>query len=306
MKFKIFAGQISAKLAKKVAKELGQKLGNIEFKKFSDGEIWLRYKEDIRGKALFIIQSFSPPAENLLELLLMIDAAKRNSAKRIFVVVPYFGYARQDKKDQLGAPVSAGLMADLISAAGANRILTIDIHSDRVLKFFKSPVKNLSSAPIFLEYIKKNLPGLPQGFIILAPDAGSVQIARDFSRGLGNCGIAVIDKERLKTGKVKIRKISGKIKNKSVLLVDDIFDTGSTLIAAANTAKKMGAKKIYACVTHGIFSGNAIEKINKSPISKLFITDTIPLPLEKRSKKIKIISAAPLLSKAIPKILKNR
>ncbi len=316
MEFKIFSGQFSAGLAKKIAKELGQKLGRIEFRKFSDGEIWLRYKEDIKGRDIFIIQSFPSPAENLLELLLMIDAAKNSSARRITAVIPYFGYARQDKKDQPGTPVSAELITNLIRTAGADRILTIDIHSDRVLKFFKSPAENLSADMIFIKEIKKHLPKLPKDLVVLAPDAGSVKMARSFAASLGNCGIAVIDKERQKLNQVKIKKISGKIKNKSVIIVDDIIDTGNTLIAAAEIAKKKAAKKIYACVTHPLFFGKAIEKINKSSISKLFITDTLPFSFGKKStpphlylgsggKKIKIISVAPLLAQAIRKIHKN-
>ena len=318
MKAKIFTGQFNIKLAEKVAKKLGQKLGSVEHRKFSDGEIWLRYKEDIQGQDIFIIQSFPPPADNFLELLLMIDAAKRARAKKIIAVIPYFGYARQDEIDQPGSPLAAKLITKLIFAARPDKILTIDIHSDRVLKFFKSPIENLSAESVFLGEFKKHLRELPKdlpphqnfvcgggGLVVLAPDAGSREMARSFSRHLGNCPVAVIDKERPRPGKVKIKKISGKVKNKAVLIVDDIIDTGNTLIVAAEAVKKLGAREIYACVTHGIFSGKAISKIDKSPISKLFITDIIPLPSQKRINKIKVISVAPLLYQTIRKICEN-
>lgn len=303
-----FSGQFSAKLAKEVARELGQKLGKIEFRKFSDGEIWLKYKEDIRGKDVFIIQSFPPPAENLLELLLMLDAAKRALAKKVVAIIPYFGYGRQDKKEQpgepasqRGEPISAELMVKLLFSAGADRILTIDFHSDKM----NAAIRNVFTESIFLPNAKKYLGESLRDLAILTPDLGRIGAAKRYARQLRNCPVVVINKERTKPNQVRVGGISGEVKDKTVLIVDDIVDTGNTLVAAANTAKKMGAKKIFAFVTHALFSGEAVEKINESPISRLFISDTIPFSSEKRSNKIKLVSVAPLLAQAIREIGKN-
>lgn len=305
MKLKIFSGQISIKLARKIAAELGQKLGKKEYRKFSDGEIWVRYKEDIRGKDAFIIQSFPPPAENFLELLLMIDAAKRARAKKVVAVVPYFGYARQDKQEQDGVPISAELAVNLIMAAGADRILTTDFHSGKIIRAFNSIIKNISAKDIFLKNLKSYSENFFKNLAVLAPDSGRLKMAESYAQQLKNCQIAVIDKYRPAANRVKIKGIDGKVKNRKVLIIDDIIDTGNTLVAVANTVKKEGAKEIYAFVTHGLFSGKAINKINKSPISKLFISDTIPLSYEKRSIKIKLVSVAPLLAQTIKGINRN-
>ena len=298
---KVLAGTSNPKLCKDIAKNLKLKLVNTNIKRFADDEIYVEINENIRGNTIFVIQSTSNPAnDNLMELLICIDALKRSSAKNITAVIPYFGYARQDRKVVPRTAISAKLVSDLITNAGANRILSVDLHAGQIQGFFNIPVDNLFATPIFARHIKKkiNLNNL----ICVAPDVGGVERTRALSRRL-NTSIAIIDKRRPAPGKSEVMNIVGNVKNKNCVIIDDIIDSGGTIVNAAKALKDKGAKDVYVYITHAVLSGQAVDKIEKSKIKKLITTDTIDnLKKIKNSKKIEIISIAPMISEAMKRI----
>ncbi len=294
---KIFSGSANRPLAEKIAGYLGMELGDVELGRFSDGEISVKYNENIRGNDVFIIQPTSPPAENILELLLMIDAAHRASAKRITAVLPYFGYARQDRKDRPRVALSAKLVANLISTAGTNRVLTLDLHSASIQGFFDIPFDHLYSSIFFIDRIKK----LFKDGVVVGPDVGSLKRARAYANRLG-FDLAVVDKKRSGPNNIEDVTLIGNIKDKNVIMVDDMIDTGGTLCRAAEMLKKAGACQIVAACTHPILSGDAIKRLEDSEISKVFVSDTVPLQDNKRSNKIEVVSSASLFGEAIKRI----
>ena len=296
---KIFSGNSNKPLSEAIAKELNKPLSDIEVGHFSDGETSVHIGETVRGRDVFIIQSTSSPVnENLMELLVCIDALRRASAGRITAVIPYFGYARQDRKARPRDPITAKLVADIITSAGADRILTIDLHAPQIQGFFDIPVDHLEGGPILYKHFKSKV---NEDFVVVSPDVGSVSRARTAASIL-NCPIAIIDKSRPRANQVQIMNIIGDVKGKTCLLVDDMIDTAGTICEGAQALADFGAKEIYACCTHAVFSGPAIDRIQKSPIKKIVVLDTIDLPEEKRIDKIEVLSIAKLLAKAINNI----
>tara|TARA_B110000438_G_C15792908_1_gene641556 strand:+ start:148 stop:1080 length:933 start_codon:yes stop_codon:yes gene_type:complete len=298
---KVLAGTSNPKLCKDIAKKLNLKLVNTNIRRFADDEIYVEINENIRGNSIFVIQSTSNPAnDNLMELLICIDALKRSSAKNITAVIPYFGYARQDRKVVPRTAISAKLVSDLITNAGANRILSVDLHAGQIQGFFNIPVDNLFATPMFARHIKKNIK--LDNLICVAPDVGGVERTRALSRRL-NTSIAIIDKRRPSPGKSEVMNIVGDIKNKNCVIIDDIIDSGGTIVNAAKALKDKGAKEVYVYITHAVLSGSAIDKIEKSQIKKLITTDTIDNSKKiKASKRIGIISIAPMISEAMKRI----
>lgn len=295
---KVFSGTANRPLAEKIVQYLGISLGDAEIFRFSDGEICVKYNENIRGIDVFIVQPISPPSDYLMELLLMIDAARRASAKRITAVISYFGYARQDRKDQPRVALSAKLVANLISTAGADRVLTMDLHSASIQGFFDIPFDHLYSSAIFTDYIKKMK---LKNLVVVAPDIGSSKRARAYANRLST-DLALVDKKRQSPNKVELVTLIGEVKDKDIVLIDDIVDTAGTLCRAASLLRNSGAKKIFATCTHPILSGKAVTKLQESPLSKIAVTDTILVPSEKRDTKIEIISSASLFGEAIKRI----
>ena len=298
---KILAGTSNLKLCKDIARNLKLKLVNTNIKRFPDNEIYVEINENIRGNSIFVVQSTSNPVnDNLMELLICIDALRRSSAKNITAVIPYFGYARQDRKVVPRTAISAKLVSNLITDAGANRILSVDLHAGQIQGFFDIPVDNLFATPIFARHIKKNIK--TNNLICVAPDVGGVERTRALSRRI-NVGIAIIDKRRPTPGKSEVMNIVGNVKNKICVIVDDIIDSGGTIVNAAKALKDKGAKEIYVYITHAVLSGSAVDKIKESQIKKLIITDTIDNSKKiKISKKIEVISFAPMISEAIKRI----
>jgi len=298
---KVLAGTSNSKLCNNIAKNLNLKLVNNNIKRFADGEVYVEINENIRGNSIFVVQSTSNPAnDNLMELLICIDALRRSSAKNITAVIPYFGYARQDRKVAPRTAISAKLVSNLITNAGANRILSVDLHAGQIQGFFDIPVDNLFATPIFARHIKNKMN--LKNIICVSPDVGGVERTRALSRRL-NASIAIIDKRRPAPGKSEVMNIVGNVKNKICLIVDDIIDSGGTIVNAAKALKDKGAKEVYVYITHAVLSGNAIDKIEKSDIKKLVTTDTIDNSKKlKKSKKIEVISIAPMMSEAIKRI----
>ncbi|MCX6639019.1 MAG: ribose-phosphate pyrophosphokinase [bacterium] len=295
---KIFTGSSNPQLAAKIATYLNTRVGDSQLKHFSDGEIWFKYNENIRGCDVFLMQSTQPPAEHLMELLIMIDAAKRSSAKRITAVIPYFGYARQDRKDQPRVAITAKLVADLVDAAGADRVLTMDLHAAQIQGFFNIPFDHLYASAIFMEFFKsKEIPEL----CVVAPDIGAMKMARAYADTLG-ASLAVVDKRRPSQNISEVMNIIGDVKGFNILLVDDLIDTGGSLTQAAVAMKAAGAKDIYACCTHGLLSGDAVERIEKSPICEFVMTDTVPMRQGVKSEKIRILTASKLIGESIRRI----
>jgi ribose-phosphate pyrophosphokinase len=295
----IFAGRSSNYLGQKITKKLDIDLGECDFKTFSDGEIWIKYNQNIRGCDIYIIQSTFAPADNLLELLIMIDAAKRASARRINAVIPYFGYARQDRKDQPRVSVTAKLVANLITKAGADRIITMDLHAAQIQGFFDIPVDHLYGSAVLMKHFKKmDIDNLA----IASPDVGGIKMARAYAKRL-NAELILIDKRRPKPNEAKVMNIIGDATNKNVLIIDDIIDTGGSFVNAIEALKNGGAKDIYGSCTHAVLSGTAIDKINNSPIKKLYISDTLPLKVT--SPKIEVKSVAKIFAEAIIRTNKN-
>ena len=299
---KLFSGRSNPNLAKKIAQALKKPLGQVEIKNFSDREIWIKYKENIRGTDVFIIQSTNAPAENMLELLIMIDAARRASASRITAVIPYFGYARQDRKDQPRVAISSKLVANLITKAGANRILTLDLHAPQIQGFFDIPMDHLYAASIFIDFIKNlELPDL----VVASPDIGGIHLARAYASRLSS-ELAMLNKRRIKHNVCDVTELIGDVKNKNVLIVDDIIDTAGTLINGIKVLKDEGAENIYVACTHAVLSGNAVELLKKAKITKIFMSNSINLPEAKKTDNMQILCLSKLLAEAIARIHEER
>ena len=300
---KIFSGNSNRPLAEEICSYLQIPLSNVQVKRFSDGEVNVEINENVRGKDVYVVQSTCNPVnDNLMELLIMIDALKRASAKRITSVIPYYGYARQDRKVAPRSPISAKLVADLITTAGSHRVISMDLHAGQIQGFFNIPVDNLFAAPILMQHIKNNF---KNNLVIVSPDAGGVERARAFAKRI-NSSLAIIDKRRVAPNIAKIMNVIGDVKDKIAILLDDMVDTAGTLVQAASALKENGASKVYACCTHPVLSGPAIERICASTLEELVVTNTIPLRDNAKScDKIKILSIAPLLGEAIKRIWKN-
>jgi len=298
---KILTGNSNKHLSQKISKFLKNRLVNSNIRKFADGEIYIEINENIRGNSIFLIQSVSSPAnDNLMELLLSIDALKRSSAKNITAVIPYFGYARQDRKVVPRTSISAKLVSNLIAKAGADRVVTVDLHSGQIQGFFDIPVDNLFATPIFARHIKKKLK--KNNVICVAPDVGGTARARALGKLL-NVDLAIVDKRRPAPGKSEVMNVIGNVKNKTCILVDDIIDSGGTIVNAASELKKRGAKDVHVYVTHGVLSGNAVEKIKKSSIKNLVVTDTIDNSTKvKKAKNIEVLTISNLVGEAIKRI----
>ena len=298
---KILSGTSNLKLSKNIAKNLKLKLINTNIRRFADGEIYIEINENIRGNSVFVIQSTSNPAnDNIMELLLVIDALKRSSAKTITAVIPYFGYARQDRKVAPRTSISAKVVANLISNAGATRVVTVYLHAGQIQGFFDIPVDNLYATPIFFRHIKKNLK--INNLVCVSPDVGGVARTRGLSKLL-NVNLAIVDKRRPAPGKSEVMNIIGDIKNKICIIVDDIIDSGGTIVNAAKMLKSKGAKEIHVYITHGVLSGDAVKKIKNSPIKNLVITDTIDNSKKINNvKNIQVLSISNLLGEALKRI----
>ncbi len=297
--YMIFAGGSNVPLAKKIAETLGKDLGNLELKRFSDGEIWVKYGENIRGQDVFLVQSTNPPSDNLMELLIMIDAARRASARMITAVIPYFGYARQDRKDQPRVAISAKLIANLLTTAGTGRIITMDLHAAQIQGFFDIPFDHLYGSSVFRSHLDIETDNL----VVVSPDVGGIKIARAYAK-LFNCGLVVIDKRRPKQNLAEVMHIIGDVENKDVLIVDDLIDTAGTFVGAIEALKKKGAKKIFGAVTHPVLSGEAMKRIADAQIEKLFVSDSINIQ-GSDTDKIKIISASEIFAEAIKRTFNN-
>ena len=298
---KVLAGTSNSKLCKNIARQLKLKLVNTNIKRFADGEVYVEINENIRGNSIFVVQSTSNPAnDNLMELLICIDALRRSSAKNITAVIPYFGYARQDRKVVPRTAISAKLVSNLITNAGANRILSVDLHAGQIQGFFDIPVDNLFATPIFARHIKNK--SKLKNVICVAPDVGGVERTRALSRRI-NSAIAIIDKRRPAPGKSEVMNLVGNVKDKNCIIVDDIIDSGGTIVNAAKALKEKGAKDVYVYITHAVLSGNAVDKIQASKIKKLITTDTIDNSKKiAKSNKFEIISIAPMISEAMKRI----
>jgi ribose-phosphate pyrophosphokinase len=296
---KIFSGRSSLYLSQRISEALNMKLGDCEIKTFSDGEIWMKYNENIRGCDVFLIQSTFPPADHLMELLIMIDAARRSSAAQINAVIPYFGYARQDRKDMPRVAITAKLVANLLMEAGADRIITMDLHAAQIQGFFDIPVDHLYASGVFLNYFRTfNIENLA----VASPDVGSIKMARAYAKRL-HADLILIDKRRPKQNVAEIMNIIGEVKDKNILIIDDLMDTGGTFVNAVKALKDKGAKDIYGACTHPILSGDALEKINNSSITKVLVSDTIPLKYQ--SPKIEVISVAKIFAESIIRTNRN-
>ncbi len=295
--FHVFSGNSNPELVRKICDYLNVKPGDAKITTFSDGEIQIEIDDNVRLRDIFVVQSTCAPVNsNLVELLLMIDAIKRSSAQRITAVIPYYGYSRQDKKVAPRVPISAKLVADLITTAGADRLITIDLHAGQIQGFFNIPVDNLFAAPVILRYIRENFSG---DLMIVSPDAGGVERARAFAKRL-NAGLAIIDKRREAPNKAKAMAVIGDVADRVVVILDDMVDTAGTLTEAAEAIMKNGAREVYACCTHPVFSGPAIERIEQSALKSVIVTDTIPLrPEAAASDKFKVLSIADLIGEAI-------
>ena len=301
---KILAGNSSKELAKKIADYIGVPVADCEVGTFSDGEISVNIKETVRGCDVFVVQSTNSPVnDNLMELLIMIDALKRASAGRITAVIPYYGYARQDRKAKARDPITAKLVANLLTASGADRVLTMDLHAAQIQGYFDIPLDHLQGGKILADYFNEKQ---IQDLVVVSPDLGSVTRSRKFANSLdGDVPIAIIDKRRPKANVSEIMNIIGDVKGKNVILLDDMIDTAGTIVNAANALREFGAKDVYACCTHGVLSGPAIERIESSVIGELIVLDTIQLPEDKKIDKIQIKTVAPLFGDAIKKIFTN-
>ncbi len=300
--FKVFAGNSHLELAEEIASIMGKPLGRATVTKFSDGEISVNLWETVRGMDCYIVQSTCDPVnDNLMEILIMIDAMKRASAGRINAVIPYYGYARQDRKAKARDPITAKLVADMLVAAGADRVLTMDLHAAQIQGYFDIPVDHLVGMPILAKYFaEKNL----ENVVVVSPDHGSVPRARNMAQIL-NCPIAIVDKRRPEPNKSEIMNIIGDIEGKNCILMDDMIDTAGTITNAANALKDLGALSVNACATHAVLSGPAIERIQSSAIEELVLLNTIPLPEEKKTDKMKVISVAPLFAEAMTRVFTN-
>src|SRR5688572_366614 len=292
---KLMSGSANRVLAESVAENLGVPLTRVNLGRFADGEISVRIDENVRGNDVFIMQPTNPPGENILELLLLIDAARRASAARITCVIPYYGYGRQDRKDQPRVPIGAKLMANMIVAAGADRVLGIDFHQHQLQGFFDIPVDHLYAMPVFANHYKKKNLNEP---VVVAPDVGSAKMARGFAKRL-NATLAIIDKRRPAANVSEVVNVVGEVAGKDCIIPDDMIDTGGTMAEAVHALKRLGAEDIYVCATHALLSGPAVDRLMASPVKEVAVTNTIALPPERQFDRLKVLSIAGLLAKAI-------
>jgi ribose-phosphate pyrophosphokinase len=297
---KLFAGSASQKLSEDISKKIKVPISKSIVRKFADGELKIKIEENIRGRDVFIVQSTPSPAENILELLLFLDAAKRASADRITAVIPYFGYARQDRKDEPRVPISSKLIANLLAVSGASRVLTMDLHAEQIQGFFDIPVDHLYATPVFLDYYRhRNL----DDYVVVSPDLGRANRVRGFARRLSkDLPVAIVEKRRTGPNQSLVLNVIGDVKGKTTLIYDDMLDTGGTMVEAAQAILEQGAKEVFACIVHPLLSRNASQRIVESCIKELVVTDTIALAPEKKSDKLKILSVAGLLGEAILRI----
>lgn len=304
---KIFAANSNPEVARQIARHLGLSMGKSEVKQFSDGEISVDIQESVRGSDVFVVQSTCYPVnDHLMELLIMIDAFKRASAGRITAVIPYFGYARQDRKVKAREPISAKLCADIISTAGADRVLTMDLHAAQIQGFFNIPVDHLLGAPMLATYFGSRFQGEErEKLVVVSPDLGSVTRARKFAERL-DAPLAIVDKRRQRANVCEVMNVIGDVSGRRVILVDDMIDTAGTLCSAAEAIMGKGALEIFACATHGVLSGPAVERIEKSCIKELVLLDTIPVPPEKKLEKATVLSVAPVFAEAIERIYEDK
>lgn len=302
-RLKIFSGSSNRKLAKQVAASIGAELGGIEIKSFSDGELSIRITENIRGADVFLIQSTAYPAnDNIVELMLILDALRRASARRIAAVIPYYGYGRQDRKVEPRVPISAKVVAKMIEHSGVNRVLAMDLHADQIQGFFDIPVDHLFAAPVIIDYLKSlKLDNL----VMVSPDSGGAERARFFAKYLG-AAMAIIDKRRERANESEVMHIIGEVQDKNCVLIDDMIDTAGTISQAAVALKEAGAKTVIASATHGVLSGPAMQRLQEAPLEQVAICDTIEIPMEKHIKKLKILSVAKLIGEAIERIHEER
>ncbi len=299
---RIFAGNASRQLAADICENLKVPLGDAEVSRFEDGEVSVRFNENIRGSDVFIVQATNAPADHLMELLVMLDAAKRASARRVTAVLPYFGYARQDRKDQPRAPITAKLVANVITVAGADRALTMDLHSAQIQGFFDIPLDHLYAAPVLIEHFSKlNIPNL----VVVAPDIGSVKMARAYAKRLG-AELALVDKRRPKADSVEVMSIIGDVEGKNAVMFDDVVTTARTLCQAAKAIRARGALEVYAGVTHGVFCPGSLERIAESDIKEVVVTDTIQHGPGTLTNKVRQLSVASLLGEAVQRIHEER
>ena len=299
-KLKIFSGRSNPALALGIAKSLDQDLGSISIRTFSDGELWVKYEENVRGCDVFIIQSTNGPSENIIELALMVDAAVRASADTVTVLIPYFGYGRQDRKDQPRVPISSRVMIDILTAMGADRIITLDLHSTQIQGFAKIPFDNLYSRSVLFEAIKEEKFS-SDTTAVLAPDVGSVKMSQGYAKNLG-MHFALIDKRRFAPNQAEVNHLIGNLEGMDVLIIDDMIDTAGTTVNAAQAAIDEGARSVTGVATHGVLSGPAIERLNESTIKKIIVTDTISIPKEKQIDKMKIVTVANIFGEAVNRV----
>jgi ribose-phosphate pyrophosphokinase len=297
---KIFTGSAHSTLGEGIARTLGVPLGRAHLARFSDGEVWFQIHDNVRGADVFVVQPTSPPVnENLMELLLMLDAFKRSSASRLTAVIPYYGYGRQDRKDKPRVPISAKLVADLLSTAGTDRVLTVDLHAAQIQGFFDIPVDHLFAAPVIIEHVSRlDLPDLT----VVSPDAGGVERARAYAKRL-DANLAIVDKRRDQPNVAEVHHVIGEVEGRTALIVDDIVDTAGTLTKVAEAIKVAGAREVLASCTHGVLSGHAMERLEKSPLAQVIVTDSMPVSAEKQaSGRVLVLSIAELLARAIKNI----
>jgi ribose-phosphate pyrophosphokinase len=291
----LMSGTANRPLAEEVAAHLGQPLCQVTIRRFADGEIFVKIDENVRGRDVFIIQPTNPPAENVMELLLLMDAARRASAARVTAVIPYFGYARQDRKEQPRVAISAKLLANMVSVAGADRVLAVDFHQHQLQGFFDLPVDHLYAAPVFVNHYRQKA---LRELVVVAPDVGSAKMARGFAKRL-NASIAIIDKRRPSANIAEVVNVVGEVTGKDCLIPDDMIDTAGTMVEAVHALKRLGAEDIYCCATHALLSGPAVERFVASPVKEVAVTNTISIPPERRFDRLRVLSIAGLVSKAI-------
>ena len=297
---KVFTGRATRPLADLICHRLGEPLGRLDIRNFSDGEIWVKFNDNVRGCDVFIIQSTQPPTDNLFELLMCIDAAKRASARKVTAVIPYFGYARQDRKDQPRVAITSKLVANLLTKAGADRIITMDLHAPQIQGFFDIPMDHLYSSVVFVDYLrKKNIPNLA----VVSPDIGGIKMARAYAKRL-DAELVLIDMRRPAPNQVEVMNIIGNVAGKNVLIVDDLIDTAGTFCNAISALRNAGAQTVFGATTHPLLSGNAYDRVNESEVEKLLVCDTIPLKQE--SSKIEVMTVAGIFAEAIGRTFENK
>jgi ribose-phosphate pyrophosphokinase len=298
-RLRVISGRGDVTLAEKICQYLDVSLTDVTIVNFSDGEISVKIQENVRGTDVFIIQPTMPPAENIVELLLLLDAVRRSSAQRVTAVIPYFGYARQDRKDQPRVPIAAKLMANLISEAGAERVLTMDLHAPQIQGFFDIPLDHLYAAPVLLDHFIARRS--EENLAVVAPDVGSIKMARAFAKRLG-APLAIIDKRRPRPNQAEVMNFIGDVKGKNVVLFDDMIDTAGTMVDAARELQRQGAEAIDICATHALFSGPALQRLSEGPVREVVVTNTIPFSRGEECSKVRVLDISPLLAEAIKRI----